>query len=57
LPLEGASLRAVLGVVDKVTGTNASSRAPIIEVGAIPINLDQTTIEELSLGTPQAPLV
>jgi hypothetical protein len=44
-------------VVAKVTGTNASSGTPIIEEGAIPTDRDQTPIEELILGTPQAPLV
>jgi hypothetical protein len=46
----------VLGVVAKATGTIASSRTPIIEVGAHPTGLDQTIIEELRLGTPLAPL-
>jgi hypothetical protein len=46
----------VLGVVAKAMGTSASSRTPIIEVGAIPTSLDKTSIEELSLGTPLAPL-
>jgi hypothetical protein len=36
---------------------NASSEIPIIEEGAIPTNRVQTPIEELILGTPQAPLV
>jgi hypothetical protein len=44
-------------VVDKVMEINDSSEIPIIEEGAIPTNRIQTPIEELILGTPQAPLV
>jgi hypothetical protein len=41
-----------LGVVAKVTETSASTRTPIIEEGVPPTGLDQTTVEELKLGTP-----